>query len=143
MNRLKLIHHEGHILHKSARATNHPFTNDIYLYLPNIMKDLDNDVDKLWEAIDHLVLIELSCSIITKEISIGQPICSGNGTCPINDILRFVGLNHEIKVDCENTKHENLKEKSIMVKKKEISVTTALFAYKIKELTNDTHINQL
>jgi hypothetical protein len=41
MNNLKLILQEGHILYKTARATNHPFTDDIILYLPNIMKDIN------------------------------------------------------------------------------------------------------
>lgn len=134
MHQLKIVLHEGHILYKSARATNHPFTDDIYLYLPNIMKDIDNNIDKLWQAIDHLVLIELLCSLITKEVNQGKPLCKGNGICPINDILKNVGLNHEIKVECDkNNDEEN------QVNEVSISMTTALFAYKIKELTNPIH----
>jgi len=140
MNNLKLILHEGHILYKSARATNHPFTDDIYLYLPNIMKDLDNDEDNLWQAIDHLVLIELLCAIITKEINNGRPLCKGDGKCPINDVLRNVGLNHEIKIECDKNKTETIKEKEIETNKETFSMTTALFAYKIKKLTSDIHI---
>jgi len=138
MNNLKLILHEGHILYKSARATNHPFTDDIYLYLPNIMKDIDYNEDNLWQAIDHLVLIELLCSIITKEINNGKPLCKGNGKCPINNILRNVGLNHEIKVECEKNNNEKLRASKI--DDKIVSMTTALFAYKIKELTNGISI---
>jgi len=139
MNNLKLILQEGHILYKTARATNHPFTDDIILYLPNIMKDINNIEDKLWKAIDHLVLIELLCSIITKELNNGKPLCKGNGKCPINQILRNVGLNHEIKVKCKNATTETKKVKNSINLTK--AITSAAFAYKIKELTNGIQIN--
>ena len=139
MNNLKLILQEGHILYKTARATNHPFTDDIILYLPNIMKDINNEEDKLWKAIDHLVLIELLCSIITKELNNGKPLCKGNGKCPINQILRTIGLNHDIKARCKNVTTEIKKQKNSINLTK--SITTAAFAYKIKELTNGIQIN--
>ena len=104
------------------------------------MKDIDDDVDKLWQAIDHLVLIELLCSLITKEVNEGKPLCKGNGKCPINDILRNVGLNHEIKVECDKNKDETIKQEETEVNEATISMTTALFAYKIKDLTNGIHI---
>lgn len=139
MNNLKLILQEGHILYKNARATNHPFTDDIILYLPNIAKDINNEEDKLWKAIDHLVLIELLCSIITKELNNGKPLCKGNGKCPINQILRTVGLNHEIKAKCKNATTEIKKLKNSIDLTN--SITTAKFAYKIKELTNGIQMN--
>lgn len=143
MNNLKLILQEGHILYKSARATNHPFTDDIVLYLPNIMKDIDYDEDEMWKAIDHLVLIELICSIVTKEINGGKPLCKGNGKCPINQVLRKVQLNHEVKIQCENATIKNIDIKKKEVDKHKISeaLTTAAFAYKIKELTNEIRIS--
>ena len=139
MNELKLILQEGHILYKTARATNHPITDDIVLYLPNIMKDIDGDVDNFWVAIDHLFLIELTCSIITKEINNFRPLCGGNGRCPINAIFRKVGLNHEIKVDCQKSKKiEDTPVKAIYYNKSDYpSITSAVLARRIENLTNE------
>ena len=139
MNNLKLVLHEGHILYKTARATYHPFTDDIVLYLPNIMTDLELDEEKLWSAIDHLVLIELTCSIITNEINNNKPICKGDGICPINEILKKVGLNHEIKPKCKNI--EKLKPKGEKTNYEEgdhtTLITSANLAHRIKKLTNE------
>ena len=100
MNNLKITTQEGHILFTRARATNHPITDDIVLYLPNIMKDINNNIDKLAPAIDRLVIIELICSIYTKENPNKKPFCEGKSECPINKLLRKVDLNHELLLPC-------------------------------------------
>jgi hypothetical protein len=114
MHNLKLVLNKGHILLKSARATHHLITDDIILYLPNIMKDVKCDFECLAKAIDHLVLIEIICTIITKEITHNRHLCEGKTECPINKILRKVGLNYELKLSCKDkkiNKKESKKEK--------------------------------
>lgn len=139
MNNLKLILHEGHILYKTARATNHPFTDDIVLYLPNIMKDIENDEDRLWEAIDHLFLIELTCSIITKEINNNKPICKGNGHCPINKVLKKVNLNYKIRIECQKTdiNKEDMNQIKFNRQNNGSLITSATLANRLKQLKNE------
>jgi len=111
MNELKVVLQNGHIILKSARATHHLITDDIVLYLPNILKDVECDCKQLAEAIDHLVLIEIICSITTKEINNNQHLCEGKSECPINKILRKVGFNYELNIPCENdqSNHQQIK----------------------------------
>ena len=59
MSNLKLVLHKGYILFKRAKATYHPWTDDIVLYLPNIMKKINNNIDDLWKTIDDLFLKEI------------------------------------------------------------------------------------
>jgi hypothetical protein len=101
MHKLKVVLQNGHIILNSARATHHLITDDIILYLPNIIKDVGCECEELAEAIDHLVLIEIICSIAAHEINNNHHLCEGKSECPINKILRKVGLNYELEIPCE------------------------------------------
>ncbi|TXT67706.1 MAG: hypothetical protein BAJALOKI1v1_20023 [Promethearchaeota archaeon] len=110
MNNLKIILHKGHILLKSARATHHSITDDIILYLPNIMKDIVCDCENLADAIDRLVLTEIICSTAIKSSEINRRLCEGKYECPIRKILRKIGLSYELNLSFNQEKtreHKN------------------------------------
>ncbi len=116
MHELKVVLQNGHILLPSARATHHLIIDDIILYLPNVLKDIEChfecEREKLAKAIDHLVLIEIICSMVTKEISHNRHLCEGKSECPINKILRKVGSNYELKIPCTSKRSADKTQKA-------------------------------
>jgi hypothetical protein len=120
MNHLKLLLHKGHLLLRSARATHHSLTDDIILYLPNIMKDIDFDLEGTYidvecfaNTLDRLILTEIICSFVYKLCGTNRRLCEGKMECPITKILRRLDLNYTLKLPCDVGKDKYKYKKNV------------------------------
>ncbi len=71
----------------------------INLFLSNILKDCDMDIDKLWYGMNFVYLTEFICrDIHIRTIDRYMPLCMDRSFCPIVQSLNKSGFHYNDKL---------------------------------------------